>query len=105
MQIARRELFAVAAMGVAASTVAPRGAGAAVNPKVDGTAQVFKVGDFTVAAVHEGVAAGPLRPGFVRNVADADVLAAYTAIGQSQERTVNTFTPLVVATGRNVILF
>ena len=106
MDIARRHLFTAAALGAAASALDVKAAFAApVAPKADATGQVFKLGDFTVAAVHEGVASGPLRPGFVRNVADAEVLAAYQGIGQSQERTVNTFTPLVVSTGRNLVLF
>jgi glyoxylase-like metal-dependent hydrolase (beta-lactamase superfamily II) len=106
MDVARRHLFTAAALGAAASALDMKAALAAPTaPKADATAQVFKLGDFIVAAVHEGVASGPLRPGFVRNVADAEVLAAYQAIGQSQERTVNTFTPLVVFTGRNLVLF
>lgn len=107
MDIARRQLFATAALGAAATVLDMNAAFAApVEPKPTiGTGQVYKIGDFTVAAVHEGFAAGPLRPGFVKNVGDAEVLAAYQAIGQSQDRTVNTFTPLVISTGKNLVLF
>lgn len=107
MDLARRNLFAAAALGAAATVLDMKATAAApaVPKPTGGTGQVFKVGDFSVAAVHEGSAAAPFRPGFVRNVGDAEVLAAYKAIGQSQERTLNTFTPLVVSTGKNLVLF
>ena len=64
----------------------------------------FKVGEFEVVAVHDGIAVRDLPKGFVRGVQDADVVRAYEEIGVTGGKLANTFTALAINTGKQVIL-
>lgn len=108
MEIDRRMLLAGAAAGVAAAATGlpnEAAANAAVVPKAPAAATVYKVGDVVVASVHEGTAARPYPPGFIRNLSDAETVAAYAAVGLPSDQLVNTFTPILVATASKLVLF
>ncbi|MEJ1161324.1 MBL fold metallo-hydrolase [Prosthecomicrobium sp. N25] len=106
----RRTLIAASLASMAAGTVtagkaSAQSAGGAVTPKVPAAAHVFKLGDFSVAAVHDGSAQRPLPPGFIRNLSDAETAAAFAAVGLPADKLSLTFTPMLVSTGKNLVLF
>lgn len=63
-----------------------------------------KVGDFEVIAMHEGTVARPLDASFVRNAPFEEVQAALARAYMSTTTLPNTFTTLLVDTGRQRVL-
>jgi glyoxylase-like metal-dependent hydrolase (beta-lactamase superfamily II) len=105
MEMSRRTLLAAAASaGALAATGAPSMAAAPLGGAQAPGFSRFKVGDFEVIAVHDGMAMRDIPPGFVRSVPDAEVAKAYEEIGVASGKMANTFTAIVVNTGKQVVL-
>ncbi len=64
----------------------------------------YKVGDFEVTVVADGVARFKLPPTFVANVDTADVKKALAANFYDTEIFNNNYTPIVVNTGKNLVV-
>lgn len=64
----------------------------------------FKVGAFECTAVYDGIWEKPHDPGFIKNASLDEVKAALRAAGQTEEFVPIPFTPLVVSTGRDLVL-
>jgi glyoxylase-like metal-dependent hydrolase (beta-lactamase superfamily II) len=64
----------------------------------------YKVGDFEVSVVADGVIKLKLPPTFVSNVKPEDVKAALAANFLDTEIFNNTYTPIVVNTGKNLVV-
>jgi glyoxylase-like metal-dependent hydrolase (beta-lactamase superfamily II) len=108
MQIDRRTMLAATA-AAASSTILPGSVGdaRAAAPKVGKQAPAFyrfKVGDFEVTALNDGIVTAPLQPGRIPNVPVEDVKKAMEAQFMPTEPTVNYFTQIVVNTGSKLIL-
>lgn len=65
----------------------------------------YKVGAFECVAVYDGVWEKPHDPAFIKNASVDDVKTALKAAGLNDEFVSIPFTPLIVNTGRDVILF
>ena len=63
-----------------------------------------KLGDFEITVVNDGARAIPLPPTFVRNVSNAEVLAAAEAAYMPKGSIVAPFNPIVVNTGAKLVL-
>lgn len=106
----RRDLLAGAAT-VSAGAIAVGYAGMtpahAEAPQVGKPAPSFyryKVGDFEVSVVADGVIKLKLPPTFVSNVKTEDVQAALKSNFLDTETFNNTYTPIVVNTGKNLVV-
>jgi glyoxylase-like metal-dependent hydrolase (beta-lactamase superfamily II) len=64
----------------------------------------YKVGDFEVSVVSDGVIRLKLPPTFVANVKAEDVASALRANFLDPEQFNNTYTPIVVNTGKNLVV-
>ena len=64
----------------------------------------YKLGDFEVSVVADGVVRLKLPPAFVTNVKTEDVQAALKANFLDTEMFNNTYTPIVVNTGKNLVV-
>ena len=96
----RTVLTAAAATSVAA--LAGSTATQAAAPLAGNQAPSFyrsKLGDFEITVVNDGARAIPLPPTFVRNVSNAEVLAAAEAAYMPKGSIVAPFNPIVVNTG------
>lgn len=65
----------------------------------------YKVGSFECTAVYDGIWEKPSDPGFIKNASLDDVKAAMRGAGLTDEFVSIPFTPLVVGTGRDLVLF
>jgi len=65
----------------------------------------YKVGTFDCTAVYDGIWEKPHDPAFFKNANVDEVKSALKAAGQTDEFVPIPFTPLVVNTGRDVVLF
>lgn len=65
----------------------------------------YKVGSFDCTAVYDGIWEKPHDPAFFKNASVDDVKAAMRAAGLTDEFVSIPFTPLVVNTGRDLVLF
>ena len=65
----------------------------------------YKVGAFECTAVYDGIWEKPHDPAFIKNAGVDDVRAALRAAGLTDEFVSIPFTPLVVNTGRDLVLF
>lgn len=108
MTLSRRHVLATAA-GAAVATAQSAGPAAARAPLSGKAAPAFyrfRLGSFEVTALHDGIVQQPTFPeNFVRNASKADVQKAYEAVGFPTDRLTLSFTPLVVNTGANLVLF
>ena len=105
-QLTRRTVLTGAA---AASVAALAGSTAtqAAAPLAGKQAPSFyrsKLGDFEITVVNDGARAIPLPPTFVRNVSNAEVLAAAEAAYMPKGSIVAPFNPIVVNTGAKLVL-
>ena len=105
-QFTRRTVLTAAA---AASVAALAGSTAtqAAAPLAGKQAPSFyrsKLGDFEITVVNDGARAIPLPPTFVRNVSNAEVLAAAEAAYMPKGSIVAPFNPIVVNTGAKLVL-
>jgi glyoxylase-like metal-dependent hydrolase (beta-lactamase superfamily II) len=105
MSLSRRSLMAAAAALPFAPPLAPPAAAAApqVGKQAPGFHR-FKIGDFEITALHDGVVTGPLMPARIPNVPVEEVRKAMESQFMPVEPTVNHFTQLTVNTGSKLIL-
>jgi glyoxylase-like metal-dependent hydrolase (beta-lactamase superfamily II) len=103
--LSRRALLS-GAMAGAALTIAPRGAQAAapVAGKQAPGFYRYKVGDFEVTVVTDGVSRFKLPETFVSNVKVDEVRNALAAAHMDREIFNNTYTPIVINTGSKLVL-
>lgn len=99
----------VLAGGAALSTAGSLGAGPAraAAPLADGQAPGFyryKLGDFQITAVTDGVNTYPIPEGFVANASKTEVGAALAAAHLDGERISVPYTPVVINTGSRLIV-
>src|SRR5262249_46608442 len=107
-QITRRNVLAGAA-GVSAAALTSVGgnyaaqAAAPVAGKQNPGWYRYKVGEFEITAVTDGVTIGPLSDQYVQNVPKNEVSAALAAMHLASDKTSNWYTPLVVNTGSKLV--
>lgn len=65
----------------------------------------YKVGTFDCTAVYDGIWEKPHDPAFIKNAGVEDVKAAMRAAGLTDEFVSIPFVPLIVSTGRDLVLF
>ena len=65
----------------------------------------YKVGTFDCTAVYDGIWEKPHDPAFIKNASEDEVKGALRAAGLTDEFVSIPFTPLVVSTGRDLVLF
>jgi glyoxylase-like metal-dependent hydrolase (beta-lactamase superfamily II) len=106
--LSRRDLVASAGLAAAlgltsrVTLIAP-----AYAQKTPGPAKPFhtyKVGAFECTAIYDGIWEKPHDPAFIRNASVEDVKQAMRAAGLTDEFVSIPFTPIVVNTGRDLIL-
>ena len=107
--LSRRDVVASGALA-AALGLASRDAliGPAHAQKTPGPATPFhkyKLGAFECTALYDGIWEKPHDPAFVKNASIDDVKGAMRAAGLTDEFVSIPFTPLVVNTGRDLVLF
>ncbi|HXZ21337.1 MAG TPA: MBL fold metallo-hydrolase [Pseudolabrys sp.] len=107
MQLTRRKLFAsAAAAGVLAGSktfVAPAQAAAPAAGKQNAGWYRYKVGDFEITVVTDGMNSNPLPDTYVANATKADVNAALAADFLAQDKVSHSYTPVVVNTGSKLV--
>ena len=64
----------------------------------------FKIGDFNVIALHDGVLSFDRPPGFITNVPTEAVGEAFAVAGMPADKVTLTFNALAVDTGKGVVL-
>jgi glyoxylase-like metal-dependent hydrolase (beta-lactamase superfamily II) len=94
-----------AAFGLASRVVLVAPAQAQQTPAPVPPFHRFKVGAFDCTAVYDGIWEKKHDPAFIKNASLDEVKAALRAAGQTDEFVPIPFTPLVVSTGRDLILF
>jgi len=112
MSSLNRRSVLVGATALTAAALAPAGiatparAAAPMSGKQAPGYYRYKVGDFEVTAVTDGVRPTPLSDGLVRNQPKEAVSDALASLfpGQSKDQTVFTFTPVVVNTGQKLVV-
>ena len=109
LDLSRRDVLASAGFAVAFGLTSPVGliapAHAQKTPAPPKPFHKYKVGAFECTAVYDGIWEKPHDPGFIKNASVEDVKAAMRAAGLTDEFVSIPFTPLVVATGRDLVLF
>jgi len=101
----RRTVLTGAAAACAAFAVPPTAEAAApLSGKQSPSFYRSKLGEFEVTVVNDGARAIPLPPAFVRNVSNAEVLAAAEAAYMPKGSIIAPFNPIVVNTGAKLVL-
>ena len=104
----RRDVVAsaalAAALGVSARVALVAPAHAQNTPAPASPFHRYKVGTFECAAVYDGIWEKPHDPAFIRNASIDEVKGAMRAAGLTEEFVSIPFTPLIVATGRDLVL-
>src|SRR6516225_3714311 len=107
-ELTRRRIVAATVATAAAGALAPFAPPAqAAAPLARSQAPGFyrcKVGEFEVTVVNDGARAIPLPAQFVRNVGNAEVLAAAEAAYMPKGSIIAPFNPVVVNTGAKLVL-
>ena len=108
MQITRRNLFAGAAVvgaGLTASKsiVSPARAAAPAAGKQNAGWYRYKMGDFEVTVVTDGMNSNPLSDAYVSNAPKADVNAALEALFLAKDKVAHAYTPVVINTGSKLV--
>ncbi|MGB9065335.1 MAG: MBL fold metallo-hydrolase, partial [Pseudolabrys sp.] len=108
MQITRRNLFAGAAVvsaGLTASKsiLSPARAAAPTAGKQNAGWYRYKVGDFEVTVVTDGMNTNPLSDAYVSNSPKADVNAALEALFLAKDKVAHAYTPMVINTGSKLV--
>lgn len=108
MQISRRSMITAGAAALALPALPQlSGSAQAAAPKLGQQAPGFfrwKVGDFEVTAIHDGVVRGPVEPSRIPNATLDDVKKLLAANFMSTTELVGHFTTLVVNTGSKLVL-
>src|SRR5215469_713856 len=109
-QVTRRNALASAAVLTAAgalSSVAGSDLSQAAAPlggKQNSGWYRYKVGDFEITVVTDGVSFGPLSDAYVLNAPKNDVNAELTAMHLAPDKTSNWYNPIVVNTGSKLVV-
>jgi glyoxylase-like metal-dependent hydrolase (beta-lactamase superfamily II) len=105
-QLTRRTVLTGAAAASVAALAGPTATHAAAPPAGKQAPNFYrsKLGDFEITVVNDGARAIPLPPTFVRNVSNAEVLAAAEAAYMPKGSIVAPFNPIVVNTGAKLVL-
>jgi glyoxylase-like metal-dependent hydrolase (beta-lactamase superfamily II) len=108
MQMTRRSLFAGAAavgavLTASKSIVLPVEAAAPAAGKQNAGWYRYKVGDFEVTVVTDGMNTNPLSDAYVANAPKAEVNAALAADFLAQDKVTHSYTPIVVNTGSKLV--
>ena len=105
-QFTRRTVLTGAAAASVAALAGPTATHAAAPPAGKQAPNFYrsKLGDFEITVVNDGARAIPLPPTFVRNVSNAEVLAAAEAAYMPKGSIVAPFNPIVVNTGAKLVL-
>jgi len=107
MQFTRRNLFAgAAAAGVLAGSktiVSSARASAPAAGKQNAGWYRYKVGDFEVTVVTDGMNSNPLPDTYVANAPKSDVNAALAADFLAQDKVTHSYTPIVVNIGSKLV--
>jgi len=108
MSITRRSILTSAPVAAATTLGAPALAQAPSSPPPAAGKQApalyrYKVGEFELTAFHEGTVPRQLDDKFVVNAPFAEVQAAMERAFLPKDRLMNSFTTLVVNTGRNLV--
>jgi glyoxylase-like metal-dependent hydrolase (beta-lactamase superfamily II) len=109
MSITRRTVLAAAPAAVAATTVGGAAMSQSQTPAPPAAAKQapgiyrYKIGNFEVTALHEGTVPRVIDDKFVVNAPLPEVQAALERAFLPKDRLNNTFTTLVVNTGRNLV--
>jgi glyoxylase-like metal-dependent hydrolase (beta-lactamase superfamily II) len=106
--ISRRSLLvgtaaAGAALAGANTTVQPASAAAPVAGKQNAGWYRYKVGDFEVTVVTDGMNTNPLSDAYVANAPKADVNAALEADFLAKDKVTHPYTPVVINTGSKLV--
>jgi Metallo-beta-lactamase superfamily len=107
-QLTRRNLFAGAAAagtifaGSKSIVLPAEGAAPAVGKQNAGWYR-YKVGDFEVTVVTDGMNTNPLSDSYVANAPKADVNAALAADFLAKDKVSHSYTPIVVNTGSKLV--
>jgi glyoxylase-like metal-dependent hydrolase (beta-lactamase superfamily II) len=109
-ELTRRTLFAGVAAATAATALTPPAGGGALAAAPPAGKQNpgwyrYKVGEFEVTVVTDGVAVGALPDAYVKNAPKTDVGAELAAMHLAPDKFSNWFNPLVVNTGSKLVLF
>jgi glyoxylase-like metal-dependent hydrolase (beta-lactamase superfamily II) len=102
----RRTVLTGAAAASVAALAGPAATQAAMPPAGKQAPSFYrsKLGDFEITVVSDGARPIPLPPTFVRNVSNAEVLAAAEAAYMPKGSIVAPFNPIVVNTGPKLVL-
>ena len=107
-ELTRRKLFATAAAATAATALTPlapaRADGPLAGTQVPGFYR-YKVGDYEITAIMEGVRRFPLPPALVSNAKTEDVSITLDEAHLPKDQMTITYTPVVVNTGKKLIVF
>jgi len=107
--LSRRDVVAsaglAAAFGLASRVVHIAPAHAQKTPGPAQLLHKYKVGTFECTAVYDGIWEKPHDPAFIKNAGLDDVKGALKAAGLTDEFVPIPFTPLLVDTGRDLVLF
>lgn len=106
-ELSRRKLFKGAAAATAASAAAmlpvPAQAAAPAAGKQNPGWYRYKVGDFEVTVITDGVATNPLTDKYVTNAPVDAVAKELASQHRAQDKLTHTFTPIVVNTGSKLV--
>ena len=109
LDLSRREFVisagVAAALGLGGARLAVSTALAQTTPDPAQPFHKFKVGSFEVTSVYDGIWEKAHDPAFFKNASIDDVKAALKAAGQTDQFVPIPFIPMVVDTGRDLILF
>jgi glyoxylase-like metal-dependent hydrolase (beta-lactamase superfamily II) len=109
-KITRRNALTGAATVMAAGALASIGgsdvaqAAAPLGGKQNSGWYRYKVGDFEVTVVTDGVSFGPLSDAYVQNAPKNDVSAELAAMHYAPDKTSNWYNPIVVNTGSKLVV-
>ena len=102
--ITRREALAGAAIMTASAIVSPATAAAPpIGSQVAGISR-YKVGNFELTVVTDGVRVAPMADNFVRNAKKEDVNGAQQSNFMAPNQVVTPFNPVVINTGSKLTL-
>ena len=106
--LSRRDLVAsaglAAALGLTSRVTLIAPAYAQKTPAPAKPFHTYKVGAFECTAIYDGIWEKPHDPAFIKNASVEDVKQAMRAAGLSDEFVSLPFTPIVVNTGRDLVL-
>jgi glyoxylase-like metal-dependent hydrolase (beta-lactamase superfamily II) len=99
----RSLLLGTAAVAGTTTILPPANAAAPVAGKQNAGWYRYKVGDFEVTVVTDGVTVNPLTDRYVQNVPKADVSAMLEAMHAAPDKVINSYNPVVVNTGSKLV--